>query len=216
MSYQRKSPFAALNVAFRVLVIILLALLGVSVVGIAIIGGLPDTIVRINPIGKAISSLFATAFIFLALIGVVSIFRKSLRKKLFFSAAVLAVLLLISGCFNLFMERLSYKTAKEKQPVERLCVITNNKHYHHEYIEKKIKKSSSGFEYEEEQEKTIDNHNFDFRFLDDGTEGSIATKYAVSYMKQFNEGDTCVAYVRDGLFGIQFVTNMRLKARKSN
>ncbi|MBP5376246.1 MAG: hypothetical protein J6Y38_07945, partial [Bacteroidaceae bacterium] len=81
MSYQRKSPFAALNVAFRVLVIILLALLGVSVVGIAIIGGLPDTIVRINPIGKAISSLFATAFIFLALIGVVSIFRKSLRKK---------------------------------------------------------------------------------------------------------------------------------------
>ena len=47
------------------------------------------------------------------------------------------------------------------------------------------------------------------RFLDNGKEEILSEKSAVTYW-ELEKGDTCVAYVRTGLFGLQFITYMKL------
>lgn len=197
----------------RAFLLSLLVLAGVGALGVAIIGGFPKTVVSINPYSDAAATLFATIFIFLCLAGIVCIFKKSIRRTVLIIACVGGISVLIFACFNLFLERLSYMTAKDKEPVERLCVITYHKHHHSEFVTTTEKENVFGSKYEVEERSTVDKYNMYFRFLDDGKEESISGDYPFEYYNQLYEGDTCIAYVREGAFGIYFITNMKCVKR---
>lgn len=207
---EEKNKFPEVTNGMRIFLLSLLGLMALFAIAVAIIGGIPSEVVSINPVRDSVSTLFAVGFIILCLLGIVSIFKKSLRYRLIIPLAVLLFTFVILGCVNLFFERASYKVAKDKEPIERLCVITFHHHYHNEST-KIVEKNGRDIE----TTTTIDHYNMDFRFLDDGHEESIALEYPFRYFKMFEKGDTCIAYVRTGLFGLQFVTDMKLKAKVS-
>lgn len=201
------------NKFLKFVLISLLVLAGVGAVGVAVVGGFPKSIVSINPISDAVATLFATIFCILCVVGIVCIFKKSIRRSAFVVTCVAGILLLIFGCFNLLLERISYQTAKNNPPVERLCVITYHKHHHSEYLTIKQRKDLFGNKEDVEEHSTVDKYNMSFRFLDDGKEESISGDYPFEYYNLVSEGDTCIAYVRDGAFGIKFITNMKCVRR---
>lgn len=191
----------------------LLILAGVGALGVAIVGGFPKSIVSINPISDAMATFFATVFCILCVVGIICIFKKSIRRTALIVTCVAGILLLIFGCFNLFLERISYQTAKNNPPVERMCVITYHKHHHSEYLTIKEREDLFGNKEEVEEQSTVDKYNMSFRFLDDGKEESISGDYPYEYYNLVSEGDTCIAYVRNGAFGIKFITNIKCVKR---
>lgn len=207
---EEKNKFPEVTNGMRIFLLSLLGLMALSAIAVAIVGGIPSEVVSINLVRDSVSTIFAVGFIILCLLGIVSIFKKSLRYRLIIPLAVLLFTFVILGCVNLFFERASYKVAKDKEPIERLCVITFHNHDHHEST--KIEERNGK---DVETTTSIDHYNMDFRFLDDGHEESIALEYPFRYFKMFEKGDTCIAYVRTGLFGLQFVTDMKLKDKKS-
>ena len=55
-----------------------------------------------------------------------------------------------------------------------------------------------------------------FRFLDEGenaSEHSISRDAPFEFYNRVYEGDTCIAYVLTGAFGIDYVNDMRVKKR---
>lgn len=215
MENVEKKPNPIFSPVLKKSVIGFLIFLAVCGLGILIMDEFPVNVIRINPIGSAVSSVFATIFIILCLVGIVSIFKKSLRGGLVLVGGALLLLLLLAACLNLFVEKISYRTAKNMEPVERLVVVSDRQYSQQEIKELKKKKDFFGYEEEVIETKTREDYSVTFRFLDDDHEESVSNSKAFGYYKQFRKGDTCVAYVRDGSFGIKFITDIKLKARKS-
>lgn len=214
MENVEKKPNPIFSPVLKKSVIGFLIFLAVCGLGILIMGEFPVNVIRINPIGSAVSSVFATIFIILCVVGIISIFKKSLRGVAVILVSILLLLFLAFACINIFMEKISYRTAKNMEPVERLVVVSDRQYSQQEYRELKKKKTILGLEDEEWETTTTEDYSITFRFLDDDHEETVSSSGAFGYYKRFRKGDTCVAYVRDGLFGMKFVTEMKLKARK--
>ena len=177
-----------------------LGLLAVLVIAMAIVGDYPEEVIVIDPNSELLGTVAAYCFGIACLAGLVSIFAKSIRRPLLIAVCVGTVVFLIFGCANFLFSKISYKVAKNAEPVERLCVVTNHTHNHSEWVEE----DDRGYE----TTHSTDNYTMILRFLDDGHEEMLSDRNAINYWK-LEEGDTCVAYVRKGLAGMQFVTYLK-------
>lgn len=190
----------------RTALLYMLGLLALLIALMATVGDFPEEVILITP-EFDIAGLCALCFMLACVAGFLCIFIKSIRRPVLITVCVGTVVLLIAGCLNFLAEKISYKVAKRKVPVERLCVITNHNHVHHEYVEE----DEDGYQ----TTSSSDNWNMSIRFLDNEHEEVVSERNAIRYW-DLEEGDTCYAYVRKGLFGMEFITYMKPKKKPLN
>lgn len=190
----------------RTAILSILGILALAITLMAIVGDFPEEVILITP-EFDIAGLCALCFMLACVAGFLCIFIKSIRRPVLITVCLGTVVLLTLGCLNFLAEKISYKVAKRRVPVERLCVVTNHKHYHHEYEEEdedgNLRTSES------------DNWNMSIRFLDNEHEEVVSERNAIRYW-DLEEGDTCYAYVRKGLFDMEFITYMKPKKKPLN
>lgn len=163
----------------------LLILVGVSVGLLVFVGSAPDSIIVLNPMSDIIPEMAAISMGALCCPGFICIFWKKIRMYVGISLAFVLLLFLSAACINAALERISYMQAKNNEPVKRPAVII----------------------------PTEESKKLSFMFLDDGTEGHIDTDATLITFDRMEEGDTCVAYFVEGIFGIDFVTDMYVRKR---
>ncbi len=182
----------------KTLAIGLLVLAAVGALGVAVIPRYPDSVICINPVSDAVFTGFAYAFIALCLAGLLCIFVKPLRLPVGVGTCILGVFLLVAACFNAIFAHGNYIMVKGHEADERPCVITY--HMHHRIPGTPVK-------------SVTEDYYMEYRYLDDGKKEVIATDTRPVYYRMLNQGDTCVAYVRNGMLGIRFITYVKCVKR---
>ena len=184
----------------RTIILSILGLLAILIAVMAVMGDFPKEVIPLTP-EFDLATICAACFGLACVAGLVCIFVKSIRRPVLITVCVGTVVLLVFACVNFIIEKISYKVAKGKEPVERLCVVSQHSHQHNEWVEE----DERGYQTSHES----NNWNMAIRFLDNGKEETLSDRNAVTYW-ELEKGDTCVAYVRTGLFGLQFVTYLKL------
>ena len=179
----------------------LLILTAIGALGVAFFGGKPDTVACINPMNNAIPTFFAYCTMLLILPGLVCIFVKSIRRPMLIITSVVLILFLIMVMFNAGLNGIAYHFAKGKKATECPCVITFHKAHHDKAVA-------------DERIGDVDDYILAFRYLDSQEEDVIAQSAPLKYYNNLYEGDTCVAYVKEGILGIKFVTDIKCVKRK--
>ena len=177
------------NKYLKAFLVFLLVLTGVSVLAVALLGSIPETVINMDSLLDTFATVFAAIFMLLCLVGIFCIFIKSIRRPVMIIACIAGVALLICACLNAAIERLSYNSAKKNDAERRTCIVSQ--HAEH-----------------------VSNYDMTIVFPDDGREVKLSETYKYEYYKRLFEGDTCVAYVRKGLFGMDFITNIECVKRK--
>lgn len=199
----------------------LLIVLGVSVGIFVFTPSPPDSVVMLDSTsGDIIATVAAVACGICCCPGFLCIFIKKLRFPMLIIVSFILLLFLAAVCLDHAYKNLNYAFSQDKSPVERLCVITHHKHNRSTHIREDRRTGKDVFgnnkEYVTEHEETTDEYVVRFRFLD---EGDNATEHVISQDSPFEfynrvfEGDTCIAYVLTGAFGIDYVNDMRVKKR---
>lgn len=199
----------------------LLIVLGISVGIFVFTPSPPDSVVMLdNTSGDIISTVAAVACGICCCPGFLCIFIKKLRFPMIIIVSFILLLFLAATCLEHACMNLNYALSRDKSPVERLCVITHHKHNQSTHIRQDSHTGKDLFghekEYVTEHEETTDNYEMKFRFLDEGenaSEHSISRDAPFEFYNRVYEGDTCIAYVLTGAFGIDYVNDMRVKKR---
>ena len=177
------------NTFLKAFLVFLLVLTGASVLAVALLGSIPETVINLDSMLDTIAVTFAYISMVLCLAGVFCIFIKSIRRPVMIIACIAGALLLICCCLNVAVERLSYNSAKKHNAQRRTCIVTRRFMY--------------------------SSYDMTIVFPDDGKEVELSETYEYDYYRRLLEGDTCVAYVRTGLFGMDFVTNIECVKRRA-
>ena len=199
----------------------LLIVLGVSVGCFVFTPSPPDSVVMLdNTSGDTIATVAAVAMGLCCCPGFLCIFIKKLRFPMLIIVSFILLLFLAAVCIDHAYMNLNYAFSKDKSPVERPCVITHHRHNRSTHIRQEHHTGKTLFgdkkEYVTEHEETTDEYVLKFRFLDEGkkaTEHVISRDNAFEFYNRVYEGDTCIAYVLTGAFGIDYVADMRVKRR---
>lgn len=173
----------------KAFLVFLLVLTGVSVLAVALLGSIPETVINMDSLSDSMAMGFAYVFMLLCLVGIFCIFIKSIRRPVLIITCIAGVLLLICTCLNVAVERLSYNSAKNNEAERRTCIVS--RHAEHG-----------------------DYYDMTLVFPDEGRELTLSETEKYEYYTRLLEGDTCVAYVRTGLFGMHFITNIDCVKRK--
>ena len=180
----------------------LLVLTGIGVLAIAFLGGAPDTVMCINPMNDFIPTFFAYLTMLLILPGLVCIFVKSIRRPLLIITCIVLITFFIMAMFNAAINKIAYNFAKGKEAVERPCVITFHKGHHDKAVA-------------DERMEDINTYILVLHYLDTEADEVISQNDPIKNYNNLYEGDTCVAYVKDGILGIKFVTNIKCVKHKT-
>lgn len=199
----------------------LLIVLGVSVGIFVFTPSPPDSVVMLDSTsGDIIATVAAVACGICCCPGFLCIFIKKLRFPMLIIVSFILLLFLAAVCLDHAYKNLNYAFSQDKSPVERLCVITHHKHNRSTHIREDRRTGKDVFgnnkEYVTEHEETTDEYVVKFRFLDEGknaTEHVISQDSPFEFYNRVYEGDTCIAYVLTGAFGIDYVNDMRVKKR---
>lgn len=191
----------------------LLILVGVSVGILVFTPQPPQTIVSFNETSDTIATVAAVACGLLCCPGILCIFIKKLRFPTLIALSFVLLLFLSFSCINAAYENLNYTLAKDKTPKERLCVITHHKENHTSFTQVQDKKDVFGNDYQTETTTDVDKYSMSFCFLDDGTEKTLTKDAPFHFYRKVAEGDTCIAYILTGAFGMDYVVDMRVKRR---
>lgn len=201
------------NGLLKTSLIVLLCIVGFSVACLVFSPQPPNTIVSLNDSSDIIATVAATACGLLCCPGFLCIFIKKLRFPMLIIASFVLLLFLSACCINGAYEALNYSLAKDKTPKERLCVITYHKENHSTFTHVEDKEGVFGNTYKKETTEEVNKYMMSFRFLDDGTEHSLSKDEPFHFYEKVYEGDTCVAYILTGAFGMDYVIDMRVKRR---
>lgn len=177
------------NKFLKAFLVFLLVLTGVSVLAVALLGSIPKTVINMDSLLDMYATVSATIFMLLCLVGIFCIFIKSIRRPVMIITCIVGVMFLICACLNAAIERLSYNSAKKNDAERRTCIVSQHDEHGGSY------------------DMTI-------VFPDDSREVKLSETYKYEYYKRLFEGDTCVAYVRPGLFGMDFITNIECVKRR--
>ena len=169
----------------------LLILVGVSVGIFVFTPSLPDSMVPLSNSGDVIATIAATACGLLCCPGILCFFIEKIRFPMIIIVSFVLLLFLSATCIDHAWKNLSYALAKDKTPEKHLCTITQKgKDGSFDELTFRLKDGK-------EKEYTIDCSSEACRFYD--------------YVE---EGDECVAYILQGGFGVDFIMDMRVRARK--
>ena len=199
----------------------LLIVVGVGVGVFVFTPSPPDSVVMLdNTAGDVIATVAAVACGICCCPGFLCIFIKKLRFPMLIIVSFILLLFLAATCLEHAYMNLNYAFSSDKTPVERLCAITYHKHNRSTQTHRDSRMGKDVFgnekEYVTEHEETTDTYVVKFHFLD---EGENATEHVISQDSPFEfynrvfEGDTCIAYILTGAFGIDYVNDMRVKKR---
>ena len=189
------------SIFLRFIIGTLLILTAIGALGVAFFGSTPDEVACVNPMNNSIPTFFAYCTMLLFLPGLVCIFVKSIRRPLLIITCIVLILFLIMVMFNAALNGIAYHFAKDKKAEERPCVITFHKGHHDKSVA-------------DDRMEGVDDYILDFRYLDNQEEDEIAQSIPLKYYNNLYEGDTCVAYVKEGILGIKFVTDIKCVKRK--
>lgn len=176
-----------LQTALLVFLLVVVASVGILV----FVGAPPDNIVSLNSTLHMAAEAMAVITGILCFPGILCIFIKKIRIPLLIIVAVILLSFFAFCCLNIAYERLNYSFAKDKELHQRTCVITAHQHTHQD-------------------------DGFAFRFLDNGQEVTLSENKSAPFYHYVEEGDTCVAYILTGAFGIDYIVDMRVKRRGRN
>lgn len=199
----------------------LLIVLGIGVGIFVFTPSPPDSVVLLdNTSGDVIATVAAVACGICCCPGFLCIFIKKLRFPMLIIVSFILLLFLTATCLDHAFKNLNYVFSSDKTPVERPCVITYHKHNQSTHIREDRRTGKDVFghnkEYVTEHEETTDLYEVKFRFLDDGENGTehvISRDAPFEFYNRVFEGDTCIAYVLTGAFGLDYVNDMRVKKR---
>jgi len=176
-----------MNSLLKYTLITTLVITGLGILGVIIVGELPDSVIIINPYFEYLITFCAYSAMAICGVGFFSIFIKSLRLPVGVATCVLLIFLLNFACWDAVLQNISYRVARTNVPTEREMIVTDN-------------------------DNTI--NDLSFRFLDDNSEEHSAdAPEFVAY--RLHQGDTCVAVVWDGVLGIRFITKIK-NVRRNN
>ena len=179
-----------LRTALLVFLLVVVASVGIFIF-VGFVGGPPDDIVSLNSALDTMAEVMAVIVGVLCCPGILCIFIEKLRIPMIIITAVVLLSFLAFCCLNAIYERLNYSLAKDGELQQRLCVI-------------------------ETTTPESDDYDFALRFLDNGQEVTLSQDVTVPFSNYVEEGDTCVAYILEGAFGIDYIVDMRVKRRRLN
>lgn len=198
----------------------LLIVLGVSVALFVFTPAPPDSVVTLDDTGDTIATIAATICGILCCPGLLCIFIKKLRFPMVIILAFVLLLFLAAVCIDHAYNNLNYALSKDKNPVERLCVITFHQHNKTTRTRQDHRTGKDVFgneeEYVTEYTETTDEYKMQFRFLDEGgnaTEHTISRSEPFAFYNRVYQGDTCIAYILTGALGRDYVGDMIVKKR---
>lgn len=198
----------------------LLIVLGVSVALFVFTPAPPDSVVTLDGTGDTIATIAATICGILCCPGLLCIFIKKLRFPMVIILAFVLLLFLAAVCIDHAYNNLNYALSKDKNPVERLCVITHHAHNQTTRTNQTHRTGKDVFgnenEYVTEHTETADTYEMKFRFLDGGVAGSehaISRSEPYAFYNRVYQGDTCIAYILTGALGRDYVADMIVKKR---
>ena len=177
-----------MNWLLKYTLITTLVLTGIGILGVMILGELPDSVIIINPYFENLGAFCAYGAMAICGVGFFSIFIKFLRIPVVVATCVLLILLLNFACWNAVLRNISYRVAKASESAEREIVIVDD-------------------------DDTI--NDLSFRFLDEDN-GNVSADAPEFLAYRLHEGDTCVAVVWDGVLGIQFISKIKNVRRNNN
>lgn len=177
-----------MNWLLKYTLITTLVLTGIGILGVMILGELPDSVIIINPYFENLVAFCAYGAMAICGVGFFSIFIKFLRIPVVVATCVLLILLLNFACWNAVLRNISYRVAKASESAEREIVIADD-------------------------DDTI--NDLSFRFLDEDN-GNVSADAPEFLAYRLHEGDTCVAVVWDGVLGIQFISKIKNVRRNNN
>ncbi len=177
-----------MNWLLKYTLITTLVLTGLGILGVMILGELPDSVIIINPYFENLIAFCAYSAMAICGVGFFSIFIKFLRIPVGIATCVLLMLLLNFACWDAVLQNISYRVAKASESAEREMVIAVN-------------------------DDTIS--DLSFRFLDDDNSEEFSADVPEFLAYRLHEGDTCVAVVWDGVLGIQFISKIK-NVRRNN
>lgn len=177
-----------MNWLLKYTLITTLVLTGIGILGVMILGELPDSVIIINPYFENLVAFCAYGAMAICGVGFFSIFIKFLRIPVVVATCVLLILLLYFACWNAVLRNISYRVAKASESAEREIVIADD-------------------------DDTI--NDLSFRFLDEDN-GNVSADAPEFLAYRLHEGDTCVAVVWDGVLGIQFISKIKNVRRNNN
>lgn len=177
-----------MNCLLKYTLITTLVLTGIGILGVMILGELPDSVIIINPYFENLVAFCAYGAMAICGVGFFSIFIKFLRIPVVVATCVLLILLLNFACWNAVLRNISYRVAKASESAEREIVIADD-------------------------DDTI--NDLSFRFLDEDN-GNVSADAPEFLAYRLHEGDTCVAVVWDGVLGIQFISKIKNVRRNNN
>lgn len=176
-----------MNWLLKYTLITILVLTGMGILGVMILGELPDSVIIINPFFENLVAFCAYGAMAICGVGFFSIFIKFLRIPVGVATCVLLILLLNFACWDAVLQNISYRVAKASESSEREIVIADD-------------------------DDTI--NDMTFRFLDEDSEMfSADVPDFLAY--RLHQGDTCVAVVWDGILDIQFISKIK-NVRRNN
>ena len=91
----------------------------VGILGVLILGELPDSAMVVNPYKENIILTFASGLLILCIPGLFCIIIKRIRIHVGVAVGVLLLLFLEFCCWNAILENLSYRVARGSQSAER-------------------------------------------------------------------------------------------------
>ena len=166
-----------------------LVLTGLGILGVIILGELPDSVIIINPYFESLISFCAYSALAICGVGFFCIFIKALRIPVGVATCVLVILLLNFACWDSVLQNISYRVAKTSKAAEREIVIADT---------------------------DDDINDLRLRFLDDGNDETVAADVPEYLVYRLHEGDTCTAVVWNGVLGVRFISKIKNVRRNNN
>lgn len=159
----------------------------VGILGVLILGELPDSAIIVNPYSENVIYFCAYCFMALCVLGLFCIFIKRLRIPVGVAVSVLLLLFFEFCCWNAILENISYRVARGSESAERVMVI---------------------------EDKEVSSNSLTLRFLEDGNDGTVSVDVPEALFYRLHEGDTCVAVIWDGLCNVRFISKIKNVRRK--
>ena len=166
-----------------------LVVTGLGILGVMVLGELPDSTIIIDPYFDNAVAFCAYSFMVLCVAGFFCIFIKAIRIPVGVATCVLLLFFLNCACWNAVLQNVSYRVARGSEPSERTIVIDGTDDITDSMM---------------------------LRFLNNEDDGTVPADVPEYLLYRLHEGDTCVAVVWDGLIGVRFISKIKNVRRKNN
>jgi hypothetical protein len=115
-----------MNWLLKYTLITTLVLTALGILGVIILGELPDSVIIIDPYAGNLITFCAYGAMVLCAVGFFSIFMKFLRIPVGVATCVLLILFLNFACWDAVLQNISYRVAKASKSAVREMVIAYN------------------------------------------------------------------------------------------